>query len=169
MSQLITLDEFVYKELKKEIDPKTLKRSKTLGASRYVGLEHDGKTARFKTKAQTTPNKNYWTQWVRMEDFDEVKGMDDLTVFEKVTLLISGDLSLKCNCPAFTYWGFEYILTQLDAVFGGEEDRYPEVRNPDLEGIVCKHLARVLYIFPFNIPKITRDMKAGGYLEGRKE
>jgi len=47
------------------------------------------------------------------------------------------------NCPAFLYWGYLYIDTQLDVQLV-DENRYPGIRNPDLNGIVCKHLAAVL-------------------------
>lgn len=59
--------------------------------------------------------------------------------------LKAGDVFVACNCPAAQYWGYNYIGTQLAYQYPGyEEGRYPDVRNPDLRGTVCKHADRVL-------------------------
>lgn len=47
---------------------------------------------------------------------------------------------VKCSCPAFKYWGFEYILTRMNSVYGEGEKRFPIERNPNKEGVFCKHL-----------------------------
>lgn len=54
------------------------------------------------------------------------------------------DLKVKCTCPAFLYWGFKYITTKRDTVYGEPEQRRPKIRNPKEYGIVCKHLQLVL-------------------------
>lgn len=57
--------------------------------------------------------------------------------------VIRSDVRMFCQCPDFKMGGHAYILTQLD-VHLEREDRYPHIKNPDLEGTVCKHLIAVL-------------------------
>lgn len=56
------------------------------------------------------------------------------------TFLFNSRTRVKCGCPAFKYWGFEYILTRMNSVYGEGERRYPIERNPNKEGVFCKHL-----------------------------
>jgi hypothetical protein len=162
------ITELTYKDLRLEVDAKSLARSKKLGALRYRGLSKSGDVVMFSTPSQTTKGK-FWSQYIQLLELEDVRKMKDLTAFQKVTLLIGGDIGVKCTCPAFKYWGYNYILTQVDAVFGRGEQRFPGVRNPELKGSVCKHLAHTLQYFPFYISEIARDMKAKGILTGRDE
>jgi len=57
--------------------------------------------------------------------------------------VIKSDVRLFCNCPDFSFGGFSYIITQLDTHLE-REDRFPHIKNPGLEGTVCKHLIAVL-------------------------
>lgn len=56
------------------------------------------------------------------------------------TFLFNTRTKVYCNCPAFSFWGFEYILTRKGSAYGEGEKRYPIERNPDLKGVFCKHL-----------------------------
>ena len=40
-----------------------------------------------------------------------------------------------CTCPAFKFWGFEYILTKQNSVFGIGEFRPPVEKNPHMKGV----------------------------------
>lgn len=54
------------------------------------------------------------------------------------------DMRVRCSCPAFLYWGSEYIATQLDYILEGyEENRFPSIRDPELKNTACKHVALV--------------------------
>lgn len=57
--------------------------------------------------------------------------------------VLESDILIHCNCPAYLYKGYKYLMTQLDTALEPEE-RYPDQKNPDLEGTVCKHLIAVL-------------------------
>jgi len=77
--------------------------------------------------------------------FDEIK-----KEFPEVVHL---DINVSCNCPAFLYWGSAYIMDLYDS---GEqtlprytnpaipEQRYPVIRDPQLEKGLCKHLIAVM-------------------------
>ena len=61
------------------------------------------------------------------------------------------DIQLFCSCPAFKFWGPAFILSldKYDAQYTRKEIRPPSVRNPKRYGAVCKHLDRLLKVFPF--------------------
>jgi hypothetical protein len=57
-----------------------------------------------------------------------------------------------------SYWGYRYIATRKGVVAPGyAERRPPKVRNPLQRGIMCKHLALVLSILPFNASTIAKE------------
>lgn len=55
------------------------------------------------------------------------------------------DVNVWCTCPAFHYWGSHYWATQDDYLMFDKdaEDRFPIVRDPQGENLVCKHIIRV--------------------------
>lgn len=77
--------------------------------------------------------------------FDEIK--------KEFPEVVSLDINVSCNCPAFLYWGSAYIMDLYDS---GEqslprytdpsipETRYPVIRDPQLDKGLCKHLIAVL-------------------------
>ena len=103
-----------------------------------------------KTKTTTTVNNNKYEQILQ---FDEYKGMEnallllylnntpDSTIIQFIyTYLYNTRIKVFCTCPAFKFWGYEYILTKKKSVFGPGEVREPDVRNPNRIGCYCKHL-----------------------------
>lgn len=79
------------------------------------------------------------------------------------------------NCPAMLYWGYAYLVSQLDAGAPGKlysvppndvempENRFPGIRNPNLRGSVCKHLGLVFEVFGAHWNSLERDLKSQGY------
>jgi len=55
----------------------------------------------------------------------------------------SHDTHVYCSCPDFRY-RFRYLATVDGYNAGPSENRFPEIRNPGLEGAACKHVAKVL-------------------------
>lgn len=64
-----------------------------------------------------------------------------ITFFKKFFMIT--EAKVHCNCEAEKYWGYTYILTKMKSSYGSGENRYPKDRNPNLEGIVCKHMWQV--------------------------
>jgi hypothetical protein len=65
------------------------------------------------------------------------------TIKEKLDLALQSDVKLYCSCPSFQYNGYKYMADALD--YGvRKEERYPFVRNPQLQGTVCKHLFQLM-------------------------
>ncbi len=77
------------------------------------------------------------------------------------TLLAKADVQVFCSCPAFKYWGPNYILSlaKYDANAGPGENRPPNVRNPKQYGAVCKHLQNVLNVLPWYLTTMAKWLK----------
>lgn len=73
------------------------------------------------------------------------------------TLIRNSQLEVDCNCPAFLYWGFKYIGT-VDGYSLFPENIPPNVRNPQQQGYVCKHIYRALQTYPFNVNIIRQAL-----------
>lgn len=106
--------------------------------------------------------ENNWTIYecrIKFMEWGQVLNDRELTPTEAARLLLwTGNIKLHCTDPSFLYWGYQYILTQLDAAIY-PEDRFPEIRNPGLRGVVCKHMNRVLHALPFHLGDIAKEIK----------
>ena len=155
----IFLDELTYKDLRRRAPNYLNVRDKskhTPGVS-YRGIEDD--IVEFETPSHTEPGKTY-QQYVKLLDLNKliqtnggVKRPIDI-----VREALQGDIEVHCTDPSWLYWGFKYIGTQ-DKYSIDPETRHPNVRNPKLEGSICKHLDAVLYVLPFHASEITRDLR----------
>lgn len=58
--------------------------------------------------------------------------------------LSKGKVKFECDCRRFKYW-FRYINTVAGTVLGRKEGGYPKIRNPQLSGVACKHILRVMH------------------------
>lgn len=52
---------------------------------------------------------------------------------------LAGNIKISCNCPGFLYKGLKYISWK-GQVGIDKETRRPDITNPDLEGLACKHI-----------------------------
>lgn len=120
---------------------------------RYHG--HGGGIFRF-----FVPNRyNGWFTYIQFEDWDTTLCDHDLNAPEVARLLLwVGNVRVHCPCPAFKYWGYQYIMTQKDSAIL-PEIRYPHIRNPQLKGVVCKHLNRTIKVLPFHLGIIAAEVK----------
>ena len=82
-----------------------------------------------------------------------LKGTDK----EKVEIAMDDDVKVFCSCPDFLYSGQKYIAWQTD--YGTDkENRPPKIRNPKLDGSVCKHLKYLLSSLDNYSTNVTEDM-----------
>lgn len=58
--------------------------------------------------------------------------------------LSKGKVKFECNCGRFKYW-FRYLNTVAGTVYGRKEGGFPKIRNPNMTGIACKHILRVMH------------------------
>lgn len=95
-------------------------------------------------------SKNAWVQRVQFLDYYNLVSEEEkanINSYEelksKYPEIIYSDIKVFCGCPAYIFYGFQYIDYQLD--FGlTPENRPPDIRNPGQEGTVCKHLISAL-------------------------
>lgn len=152
-SHTTSLNEMTYKDITKGIDGNFLRqqvRAAVLTGVKLGSINSDEHLMLFKVdSAEKDKNGIIYDCAIRFKDWDYVVDDTEYKPIERARLLMfEGDLELNCTCPSFLYWGYRYILTQLDASIV-PEDRPPNVRNPQLRGVVCKHLNRVIKAFPF--------------------
>lgn len=57
--------------------------------------------------------------------------------------MLSGKIKFDCDCARHTFW-YRYIATIGNFNYGRPEDGFPKVRNPNLRGLACKHVIRVM-------------------------
>lgn len=167
------LDEMTYKELIAAIDPVFLNQERPrpgrpndlpdpgrAGALRGVYYKRfDHNTMVFDvTSSEIDLNGVMYMNLVRFMDWDEIGADPDMTPREKALMLLwTSDIQVHCDDPSFLYWGYQYILTQLNASIY-QEPRFPSVNNPGLRGIVCKHLNRVLRALPFYSGDLAKEI-----------
>lgn len=158
------INEFKRREFQRETDKSTIERSKKVPYCRYIGITQDG-IIYFNVRSST--GRGYYTVKFKLVDYDEVKNDETLTPQEKIRLCLDGDIKVYCSCPAYRYWGYEYINTQLDSNEGDPQERYPRVRNPHLTGVLCKHIYKAFSILPMMWNSIASDISHGKFLEVR--
>jgi hypothetical protein len=90
---------------------------------------------------RTVMNRKMWTKDGRKIDLRKLAS----------EMMNRSDLQISCNCPAFLYWGSDYILSRpkRDAKYGPPEHRRPKIRNPREYGSMCKHLDAMMKTYPF--------------------
>jgi hypothetical protein len=150
------VDEITYKDIMNVISPNDLPHkdySKLIKFVRYVEMRKD--TMKF-----FVPNiYNGWNFYVQFVDFNEQVQDKSINAVECARLLLwESNIRVHCTCPAFRFWGSEYVLTQLDAAII-PENRFPHIRNPFLKGIVCKHGARTLKVLNFHLGDLAAYIK----------
>lgn len=121
---------------------------KELKKPRLVGAK--GRHLTFETKSSDYDEngKTYLQHilYVNIKYFTRDKTIDPL---EAVALVIEeGDMTVRCTCPSAKWWGYNYITTQLDSIYGHKQNKAPNIRNPKQRGILCKHLHNVLEYIP---------------------
>lgn len=163
--QPFILDEIFYKDIMTKISPSWLPHrdySHLIPFVKYVGTK--GNVVKF-----FVPNKyNGWNTYIQFPDWMEQLSDESLSAPEVARLLLwAGHIRVHCPCPAFKFWGMQYIMTTKDAAIVPEV-RYPHIRNPHLKGVVCKHLNRTLKVLPFHLGSIASAIKNQRDMRARK-
>jgi len=167
-SLLVPLDELRAKDLRKDQQwPGTQQRIRTQNLSpTYKGISKDG-TVYFETNSGTYGPSVKWRQRIVLLELRDAiklqKGDPSMTNRDVVTLSVLGDIKTHCVCPAYIYYGWQYINWELGSGIEPEA-RFPAKRNPRLVGTGCKHIQAVLQTMPFHISEITRDLVRQGVL-----
>lgn len=151
------LDELTRKDFMTGVDKRTKKYSKLVKNPKYIGITSDYVICIEVPSVTVDPTTSYLVK-IKLIDFPNIDDDPDLTVEEKVRLSLDGDISVSCTCPAYKFWGYKYIMTQLSSNEDDPEDRYPIIRNNNLEGTVCKHIFIAIRGFGKWWKKISYDI-----------
>lgn len=55
----------------------------------------------------------------------------------------NSQVNIRCDCGRWTYW-FAYLATIGNYAYKTKVQAYPKIRNPNLTGVACKHILRVM-------------------------
>jgi hypothetical protein len=141
---------------------------------KMVKLKSDGLVI-YNTNANTGKRKDdkqgvkKHIQYIKMLDWKEVmSGNNDAKPIEKVRMAMLGDIEVRCTCPAFKYYGYEYLADNLGFLYGkaknapskaqgtpAGEITPPIKRNKGNRGTVCKHLYSILNRWTAQVGPIT--------------
>lgn len=160
------LDELTRKDLVTDTDRWTKNKAKLVRRAVYLGITEDY-TVFFRVPSVTANPSTSYVVKIKLVDYPEIEEEKDLSVREKVRLAIAGDIQISCTCPAYLYFGYKYILTQIDSNESDDENRFPKIRNPKLQGVMCKHCYVAINAFPLNWTSISRDIEKKKFLGSR--
>lgn len=96
---------------------------------------------RFLTNAGPDSKVTRHSVHIVLADYDH--GLAKGTPLQAAKEIAKGNLLFDCDCDHHTFV-FRYITTIMKANAGRPEHGFPKLRNPQLEGIACKHVLRVM-------------------------
>ena len=142
-------------------NPEFMSREKHLRATKAVGdsqiMRCFASTIELRTKSEKfTSNQTYYRQWVLLRDFNIIARDKKIPMEQAIDYSLNfGDVNVRCSCPSMKFHGFNYLGTELGYLYGlPREGRFPKVRNPDLQNVICKHLTIALEHLKKNKEKI---------------
>lgn len=117
-------------------------RSTEIGGARIMSLSQADAIITFSIQGLT----GVYNEYIRIKKLVGVN-TSSYTVDELTSVILTSDLEVACTCPAFLYWGFQYI-SAIESYGLWIATISPDVRNPNLRGNVCKHLYNILSNWP---------------------
>lgn len=65
------------------------------------------------------------------------------STFSIKNLVANGKVKFECSCGRYKYW-LRYLNSIAGTTLGRIEPGFPKLRNPQLQGVACKHILRVM-------------------------
>lgn len=134
-------------DLLRDVDPATADRAGECSPNLW---HFDPATGTLDFATRCARSRNSWEQRIQLIDFNYIVPEEErefVTTWDQLKAeypdILGSNILVHCNCPAHLYWGRKYIMTELDTALE-PEPRFPGIRNPGLEGTVCKHLVSIL-------------------------
>lgn len=159
------INEETYKNLVQMSDSKRKARAKKL-RTRYMGVTPARGWIKFSTESQRIRGK-YYTQYIKLSEAKDMKYFKEFNSREIVRLFMNGDIQVFCSCNDFRY-RLRYAAYHLGyGIF--KENRYPKIRNPNFDYVLCKHLICVLKVWGMNWTSIAKDMKNTKFYKRKSE
>lgn len=109
-------------------------------------LKFSIKSSDYGKKVKGGTNITKYKVFVLFEDFYTIGSDKDIDFEDAIDYAINfGDIHVRCTCPAAQFWGYNYEATAMRYLYGvPRENRFPKIRNPNLQGTICKHADKVL-------------------------
>lgn len=93
-----------------------------------------------------SPNSEDTMHYVNVEYLGFSKVVFDTnktSIFSVKNLVANGNVKFECDCGRYKYW-LRYINSIAGTTLGRIEPGFPKLRNPQLQGVGCKHILRVM-------------------------
>ena len=120
---------------KSQQHPARVNRAKTYITSYFNNVTKKSKIFKWVTPSGTVPGK-FWNQSIKFLDFDRIAKKYSKVEDVVEDMFENSDVKIFCQCPDFLYKGFKYMA--YNQGYGlKKEDRYPNIRNPNLRGAMC--------------------------------
>lgn len=118
--------------------PSSAKAIKGSGGSGVNSLE-----VRFITNASRDSKETRHHVVVQFMGYPSAVASGAVTPMRAAAMIRKQAVRFDCDCGRHRYW-FRYISTIGNYHAGRAENGYPKIRNPDLSGVACKHVLRVM-------------------------
>lgn len=107
-----------------------------------IPISNQGGVVRITTNA--SPGSDVARHYVMVQflDYNAVLA-DGNSSLEAARRMVAGKLKFDCDCGRHTFW-YRYIASIGNFNYGRPEDGFPRIRNPNMKGIACKHVIRVM-------------------------
>lgn len=107
-----------------------------------IPISATGGVVKFQTNA--SPGSDKLRHIVTVEFLNYLPIVASAIKIDKTGLEMSkSPLRISCDCGRWRYW-LAYLATKAGYNSGHLEDAFPKIRNPQLKGIACKHILRVV-------------------------
>lgn len=113
-------------------------RSTQVGGGQIISISQQDNIIEF----QLVGLSGVYNEYIKVKALDGLN-TSTLTLTELTDIIQRSAVEVACTCPAFSYWGFQYIAA-IDDYGLWIASISPDVRNPNLTGKLCKHLFRIL-------------------------
>ena len=112
-----------------------------------VRFEKDG-IIKFRTNASDKHGATHHIVTVQFLNFQAALNGGKLTN-KMLDDYMKSAVKFDCDCKRHRYW-YRYIATVGGFAYGKPETAFPKIRNPELTGMACKHVIRVMHTLARN-------------------
>lgn len=112
-----------------------------------VKFEKDG-VIRFRTNASRKYGATHHIVSVQFLNFQAALNSGSLNN-KMLDAYMKSPVKFDCDCGRHRYW-YRYIATVGGFAYGRPETAFPKIRNPELSGLACKHVIRVMHTLARN-------------------
>ncbi|PKF35569.1 hypothetical protein [Acinetobacter proteolyticus] len=100
-------------------------------------------TVHFNTDASKQNGKSRHFVQIELQEYQTAIASGAHSAQKAARIMTKGKLKFDCSCGKHVYF-LRYVATVGNYNAGRAETGYPKIRNPNLVGIACKHVLRVM-------------------------